>query len=391
MARAKKRKRRASRSEVPKVQPRGFDYGCLPYALAVGSADFPVYLNAASVDGIVYGSAWSEELARPVPTISLAGKRGAELAKAFETFNAWSKLTDPDSLALTFVFRKSGGYVLGVSAESSRLERRCSEFDRTHRPLVFTPMWFKTMDSVNPFLLDFRKYCAAPIAPFILDGVTYDPRDRLSASSVPDVHPIPGLAPLLKFEVAFVDEDDVAPNTIGWIALKIGSPALPKAPKGPPQPKPEEVSQQRAETLRCHFPVTLERLRRIVGTRQLMLQLESEGVRAWQIEQALCNLVLSADMGHAPHYSGLSARKVQSLINDALRSRYEFADGSDLSAFSVNEIRTQAIADGNALLRHFRDKAVSDMTALQAALQHLSLLDAPTALVDTIGQEEPTQ
>jgi hypothetical protein len=31
------------------------------------------------------------------------------LAKAFEALNAWSRMTDPDSVEITFVFRNSGG------------------------------------------------------------------------------------------------------------------------------------------------------------------------------------------------------------------------------------------------------------------------------------------
>jgi hypothetical protein len=242
-------------------------------------------------------------------------------------------------------------------------------------------MWFKSLDTVNPILSDFREYCSSSVAPFLLDGVVYDPLDTLNSSSPPDLRPIPGLDPLLKFEVEYVDEADVTPNTIGWIALRIGSLSQQTRPKGgPPRPTPEEVARQRTETLRYHFPITLERLRRSSSLRHLMLQIE--GIHPWQIEQALCNLVLSADIGLATHYGGLSARKVQARIIDALRSRFELADGVDLPAFSAAEVRTQAIADGNALLRHFNNKIVIDLASLQSALQRLSLLEASTAVAE---------
>ena len=73
------------------------------------------------------------------PDISLVAQNGDELAKAFEAFNAWSRMTDPDSVEITFVFRNSGGYVLAISPEYSRLVRRCLGFDRTHQAIVTEP------------------------------------------------------------------------------------------------------------------------------------------------------------------------------------------------------------------------------------------------------------
>lgn len=378
----KKPKKKAPRKAPPQHAVRGFDYGCLPSALAVGSIDFADRLTAASVDGVAYGFARSEAVGLEVPAISLACRYGTELAKAFDTFTAWSNLTDADSLEITFVFRKNGSYVLALSAEPSRLARRCLAFDRSHRPLTFASMWIKVMDSVKPFLFDFRKYCAAPIAPFLLAGVVYDQFAGLSASSPPDIRPIPGLQPLLKFEATFVDEDNVTPHTSGWIALKRASASSPEAPSEPPQSDPKEVARLRAATLRCHFPLTLERFRRATGVQQMKLQLEGEGVSTWQIEQALCNLVLSTDMGRATHYAGLTAKQAQKHIIKALRSRFEIASGATLPPFTVDEIRTQVVADGNALLRFRGNRPVSNSAALQTALRQLSLLDAPTTVGD---------
>ena len=377
-----KKRRKASRTP-PKKQPRGFDYGCLPYAFAVGSPDFLNHLNAASIDVVAYGDTWSEEVHQTVPTISLVGRHGAELAEVFKTFNAWSNLTDPDSVEITFVFRKTGGYVLVISAEFSRLERRCLGFSRTHRPLVFTGKWFKPMDSTNPLLLRFREYCTAPVAPYLFSGMIYSgQRELVSASSLPGVQLIPGLEPLLKFDVTFLDEDEVTPNTTGWIALNMGRKPLPTSPKEPQRPAPEDVALQRVKTLGYHFPVTLERLRRTESVRLLTRQLEAEGIRAWQIEQALCNLILSDDLGLASHYAGLSARKVESYILGELQSRYEVASGVELRTHTAEEIRTQVLADGNALLRHLGEKTVDNLVTLHAALKSLSALEAPTAVED---------
>ena len=127
MARHMKRRKRTTRVSARKMQPRGFDYGCLPYTIALGSFEFTHHLRAAAVDGVAYGSVWSEAVNQTVPTISLIAQRGEELVKAFEDFNAWSHITDPDSVEITFVFRNRGGVcardLTGELASQSALSR----------------------------------------------------------------------------------------------------------------------------------------------------------------------------------------------------------------------------------------------------------------------------
>ena len=379
----RKRRKRTARASAQKAQPRGFDYGCLPYVMALASFEFPNHLTAASVDAVAYGGVLSEAVNQTVPVVSLVAQHGDELAKAFEDFNAWSQMTDPDSVEITFVFQKSGGYTLAISPEYSRLERRCLGFDRTYRVLNAGAIWIKPIKSVHPLLRSLRKHCSTPIAPFLFNGATYvGPQSVLTPSLPPDVNPIRGLQPLLKFEVTFIDEDDVTPNSTAWIALKAGSQQVPKSTPGPPKPKPDDIAKQRVKTLAHHFPVTLERIRRNSSVPPLILQLAESGVRPWQIEQALCNLVLSAEMGQGAHFIGLSARKAKSSIIQAITSRYELADGGDIPIFSIEEVSIQVVADGNALLQYLKKKRrrCKDLAEIQAALQSVSALEAVTAI-----------
>ena len=381
MVRYKKRGKRTARASAQRTGPKGFDYGCIPHIMALASCEFEGHLRAAVVDGVAYSGVWSEAVNQNVPVISLVAQRGGELVKAFEEFNAWSQMTDPDSVEVTFVFRKNGGYVLAISPDFSRLQRRCLGFDRAHRVLVFAPTWIKPVDSVHPLLLRIRKYSSAPIAPYLFDGVTYvGPRSVLTPSSLPDISVISGLQPLLKFEITFIDEEDVTPNSQAWIALMTPSRRLPKSPMGPPKPAPDDIAKQRVKTLAHHFPVTLERIRRSLFVPQLLLGLAARSVRPWQIEQALCNLVLSAEIGRGAHFGGLSAGKVESAIIQAIGSRYELADGGDIPTFSIDEVRTQVVADGNALLRCLKKKRCTDVAGIQAALQSASALEAETAV-----------
>lgn len=384
MAKPKKRKKRTQRAADRTSPPRGFDFGCLPYAMAVATFEFPGHLSAASVDGVAYGGVWSEGVQQTIPTISLVAQNGDELRKAFEAFNAWSRMTDPDSVEITFVFRNSGGYVLAVSPEYRRLERRCLGFDRTHQAVVVGPTWFKPIDSVHPMLRRFREHSSAPVAPFLLDGVTYvGPRSVLTPSSAPDVRPISGLEPLLKFEAKFIDEDDATPDSIGWLALKAAAEPrarLPKSSAGPPPPKLEDVASHRAKALAHHFPVTLERIRRSPHVLTLMGELAVDGVRRWQVEQALCNLVLSTEIDRGPHYIGLSVRKADNSIITALRGRYELADGSAIPPFAGDVVRTQVLADANALLRFLGKTSVADLASAQAALSLASALEGAAGI-----------
>jgi hypothetical protein len=124
MAKRKKGRKTPKRSSTHALLPRGLDFACLPHAMAIANLEFPGHLRGASVDGVAYGGVWSEAVKQTIPTISLVAQNGTELAKAFEAFNAWSEMTDPDAVELTFVFRNSGGYVLAISPEYSRLGRR---------------------------------------------------------------------------------------------------------------------------------------------------------------------------------------------------------------------------------------------------------------------------
>ena len=203
----------------------------------------------------------------------------------------------------------------------------------------------------------------------------------LTPQSLPDVSPIPSLNPLLKFEITLVDEDEAMPRSMAWNVLRAASGDKPESLKSPPaKPEPDVIAKQRVKTLAQHFPVTLERIRRSSSVRSLMDDLAKNGIKPWQIEQAVCNLVLSVEMGRGAHFGGLSARKAEIGIVQEIRSRYELADGGNLPTFSVEEVRTQVLADGNALLRKLGKKRFADLAGLQTALRTVSALEADMAV-----------
>lgn len=378
----KKKKTYVGRTERRR-RVNGFDYAGLPRVAAISSPEFPSHLHGARVDGVAYGVVWSTALKENIPCISLVAQNCDALTKAFEEFNAWSRLTDPDSVELTFVFLRDGGYVLGITPEYSRLTRRCLGFRRAHHVLVLTAMWFKRMDSIHPALHELREYSSLSVAPFSFGGCTYvGPRSALTPSSPPDTVPIRP-EPLLKFEVAFVDEDAVEPDSIGWVAIHAQSEHGVASRTSPSKPESAELATVRHRALACHFPVTLERLHRKGDVSALMRHFAATDVRPWQIEQALCNLVLSRETGTGTHFESLGARNVVDHVTQAIEFRQEVADGGNIPEFTFDQVQAQIVADGNALLRLLKKKKRPNLSAVQGALASASLLDAEAVAQST--------
>ena len=139
-------KKKPTRPSAARFRPQGFDYGCLPYAMAVGPYDFPRYLHDSSVDAVAYGTSPSAELHQQTFSVSLVAQHSEPIAKAFHEFHTWAEATDPDSVELTFLFLNSGGYTLAIAPQHSRLLRRCLGFDRSHQMMACSPTWCKTYD-----------------------------------------------------------------------------------------------------------------------------------------------------------------------------------------------------------------------------------------------------
>lgn len=388
MTRRPKKRNRPRRERSARVQglPQGrygFDFGCVPNAMALGAYEFPSELSKASIIGVAYGTAWSEDVRQQVPVISLIAQNREPLAKAFLTFRAWADATDPDSLEVTIVFRQQGGYLLALSPEHSRLARRCLGFDRTHRVILMMMTWCKPIDSVSPILRTLREYSRRPVAPFLVGGAVHGGPTLTPESSDPAL--VPGTDALLKFEVTFVDERDVKPGTVASVAVQMASSSSrQRSTKKASLPSPEEIAKERAKMLRTHFPVTLERLRLRPDFSALEQELAADGVASWQIEQAICNLVLARAMKLGNHYSGLSSDKWQVGIVRALGERYETADGENRSPFfGAEELRIQVLLDVNALLQFLGRRVVMDLSGARSALRAVSAYQGRKAIPDS--------
>ena len=380
MGRKKKRRKKTKDNNKPHGPSGGFDYGCLPTALAVSSPEFPKLLTEAQVDAVAYGTRYSPELSRDLPTVSLVVQHVEPLVRAFSIFHDWTTFGDADAVELTFVLRDACGYVLVISPDPFRIEQRILGYDRTHQVFTASPMWCKSIDSLNPALLSFRDdYASARIAPYYLDGATYiGPRSALRIASPVDLRGVSGLQPLLKFEVKFVNENDAAPGTISRMALNLQTASKTQSPASRHKPSSNEIASRRIRALSCHFPVTLERIRTTREIGEEVRNLQREGIEPWQVEQALCNMVLASDINEN---GATTRRQMQDRIVRALDARYEVADGSCLPLFRIERIRNQVLADGNELLAFMNMDRIEDLSLLQARLRSVSLLECPSVVM----------
>lgn len=385
---AKKRRKKGhkrSRLRRDAAKPRGFDFGCLPYAMAMGSLELPGQLGDASIIGVGYGERWSHDLGARVPSITLVAQQEQPLVDAFATLDAWADSTDPDSVELTIILRSDGGYLLAISPETQRLTQRCLGFDRTHVAITAAVMWVKPINTAHPFLRQLQDYARSPVAPFLLDGAVYD-GDPSVAPSPSYLREITSVNPLLKFEVTIIDEADVQPDTTAALALAIASAKTAgKGSAAPPPRSPSDVTRLRVKSLRTHFPVTLERCRYSKAITTLVRELAPIGIRAWQIEQALCNLVLSSVICNDLHYRCLSASKLEDSVIAALGDLYEIATDQPIPDVTAESLQVQVLADTNTLLRCLKLRSAKTVEDGLETLRAASLLDAPTAVSNPLS------
>ena len=387
-SRRKKRKRRQEgtswkRSSSP--TPLGVDFGCFPANTAVTFPEFANHLGEASIVAVAYGSEWSEVLGAEVPTMSLVAERPEPLREAFKIFAAWADAADGDAVELTVVLKESGGFLLGISPEYGRLARRCVGFDRTTvSPIALLPAWCKPIETAHRFLTQLRSYAEKPIAPFLFGGATLSGLLIHSDPDVPQVAAVPGLTSILKFEVTFADESDIKPGGMGEWLLKTASLANESSEtrSSPPTSRTiVDIGTERVRVLRTHFPVTLERLHRSGRLQYLRTVVAPDtDVGLWQLEQAYCNLVLSAGSGWDIHYRRLRPRDARRRILHAIGERFEIADSQPLDEFTDDQVCMQLVADGRALLRYLNEPADGDMSTVQARLVALQAIQAPAVL-----------
>ena len=356
----------------------GFDYGLGITAAAVGSMEFNKSLIDADIIAVAYGFDYSQTLGAQVPAITLLGRNENPLRKAFDEFSNWASWTDADAIEVTIVFMKKGGYRLCINPEITALYKRAFRYDTVVNPMAFQLTWIKPIDTISKALIDLRRMLSTGIIrPFLLRAARYRGISLSTKTFDPGlVEPIHFGQELLKFEIRFVDENSTDDPQWQRIALGDHDPDSDSTSAGTSTPKPL-VWTRREEAIKRLFPVTMWRSNSLEACVELRRTAEALGLFEWQIDQALCNLLLSQEIADGnSHFRGLLKRDWPDQLWNALGDRFEVADATQLhfQQLKIGSMVHQAILDARVLLKHYGVKrAPKKLKRVQYMLQRYSL------------------
>ena len=383
VGRLKRRVGEMAKRRTPKhSSPKGYDFGLSGLTALVASPQFIEELRNAEVIAWAYGWEHSTILQEDVPLISLGARKEDPLKRAFDEFYRWQQESHDDGVSLSFVFLDAGGYLMCISTHSESLSRRLGRSASPSDRLFVAPMFIKMFDTRDRWLDHFREYRRQRvIAPFHFgpSAVTLTGPQSIDRSTV---RFLIGARTLLKFQVDIADETEAAskPGTMAWIALNVQRKERFKD-QSPNRASVRETRERREELLKRHFPVTLERIRLFEPYRQMTALFEKAGVRRWQLQQAVCNLLLSKSLCDGVyHYATIRTGHLASHIAAALRERVEEADGKRIftPGITSDNVSVQVRLDGAVLLKS-QGVSVSpdnDLSRIQSALASRGLLDA---------------
>lgn len=368
----------------------GFDYGLTANAAAMGSLDFNQNLIDAEVIAVAYGEDYSRELGAQVPVISLVARNEVPLRQAFEEFSYWAEATDGDAVDMTIVFLKSGAYRLCINPEVSALIKRALRYDAVMNTLAFQVTWIKHIDTTSEPLRQLREHLSKGVRPFLLRAACYGGIASPDSPPRPElIRPVSHRKEILKFDIRFIDEGST--NNLDWQRVALGKGKRKRSGKGKksrkrrnrrendPPPK-AVVWWQREERLKTLFPVTLWRSRSRRDALELRAAAERSGLQSWQIDQALCNLVLSREAaGGKLHFLGWLKNDWPDKLLEILRERFEIADarGGGFKDLRPEDVIRQSMLDSKVLLREYGCKHIEEkLESIQRLLRTRALLTA---------------
>jgi hypothetical protein len=118
------------------------------------------------------------------------------------------------------------------------------------------------------------------------------------------------------------------------------------------------------------FPVTLFRARRAGLVDRVSGRHQSQGVVVWQVEQAICNLVTSRQLGCSGlHYNGVGRDELLDKVGRLASHHMEIADNSDsLNGITDEVVSRQLFLDASFLVTHLgeplRDNSLSSRQSI---------------------------
>jgi hypothetical protein len=294
------KKQRPKRSNKPKSLPLmpGFDYGLESNLAIMTAPDFNDNLRAANIIACAYGAKYSSEIGAQVPIISLVATDPELLKKALIQFKAWIDATGPDALKVEILYSDKG-YQISFGPNAKHLLWRTVGLDSTVDPLIWGLTYIKTIDTRNPFLDQLAEQL--PVAPIIIAGAHYTGPAQPSVTPTPrDMQSIPGCPELMLFQLPIYKTPSEVPRESGLIpfANTIPREQLASSRESYQQEarSSHSVFSRRERRIASLMPVTLHMLRTFTPLRAKLQALAQSGFAPWQLEQAVVNQRLWAQL-----------------------------------------------------------------------------------------------
>jgi hypothetical protein len=316
--------------------------------MLIGDILFPSLINEAKPTGMGYGHIPYFGLLINPPLACLIFENIEKGRECFQHFKKWSEDSgDGDAVALNFIEKINGGYVICIYQELNRLIDRSipkylkPEVSPISNILVTFPLVVEKTS--NEYLL-FKE--EAEKNPFIFCG----------GSTTGQI--FKNLA-IRKREIRFYKENKIPKNSpeSAYSGI-IGTHRKPKLNQKLPIETNIEIINRRKKRLQTFFPITLEGLAYNSRFKKSKGILISEGFANWQISQAACNVVASYRMCNKPHFESLKKETGPFDILKFLLNTIEEPTSSfpPIHYFSIDILRYQIVADTIELLNYIRKK-----------------------------------
>ena len=259
--------------------PIGYDYGLKPRLMLVGNTEFPALLSKPLL-AVAYGRMPDVGGLIELPFLGFLFDTTQNARHCFGIFKEWvDAAKDGDAVCINFIEFKNGDYGICISPRmEDMIERLVPPHQREEvDPLAFLVGHLKTFSQQSQGYKYFRD--KASKSRFLVTAETQH-------GSLNEFN-------FRKRQVNFWKEDEVPEDSVEFGLLQARNGSSERESRSlPPSAKMsrEEVAERRKRQVSRFFPVTLEKIRLQPKWSDTRATLEAEGFKAWQIEQAVCNV-----------------------------------------------------------------------------------------------------
>lgn len=352
----------------------GYDYGIPARVLLAIDTAFINLLYDAKVVGCAYGLMPSNDPKIPMRLLSLVVQNEGPARQAFEVFKLWADAVDADCVKVEIVILSAGGYLLLVGPEPNRSSVRLTGYGSLYEAISMGYTYVKKLDTVSRGLFDLRDYKHLPISPVAFTAAVTSAREPTQNMNL---RQIVGCPELVKYELIVTDEAEARRDPF-MSSLIDGADASNDRHGEKPTTKmrqtPAQILETRSRMLKQCFPVTLHRIQTTASILTLKRALTLQGLREWQVDQAICNIQIS-ELCHKYAITHVDQDDEDAPLA-VLSARFEDVL-KPLSFVDPIQLEGQLLADARYLIRSLDQHLEPAATLFECAAQlaHLGVLN----------------